>query len=310
MEPTVSIAFASAFSAMWLVSLLGNSLTAAAIIRRRQLRTSPPFVLIVNLVASELAVSTFILPVITWHLVTGRSLIAGNQLLCDIQGGLLSMFGTSVVFFLNLISLNRFLFVFRPQLYKKLFTLRRTFVISTLLWLTSLLHLSNLFAAQSETYYKKSFFICVFTWPVEGLSLSVTVLLLFVPVLVAIGVYTILLRATRRLKSQLQVRGGIDLRLEAIRFIEFLFFSWLLVILLGLPFVFLTIVDLDVSIELTQLCIALSGLHFSINWLILVAGNSNLRSSLRDLIFAGTNDAIDSQQRQVMNAIRVLSDDY
>nr|QVK45873.1 G protein-coupled receptor [Proales similis] len=309
MRETADVAYATFFLSIWIISLLGNLWTIVAICRQPELRTSPPFVLIVSLVVAEFGFSSSILPVITWHLMTGRSLIAGNQLLCDIQGGLLSMFGTSVVFFLNLISLNRFLFVFRPQFYKRLFTLRRSYFISAFTWLMNTLSTSGQFTGWIGFEFDKSFLLCKMKPPSDTVDVTVTLLLVFCPTLVTVIVYALLLRAMQRLRSQLHVRGGTDLRLEAIRFIKFLFFSWLLIFALGTPLLVLALMDTNAGFLFAQFCVALSGLHSSFNWLLLMLGNSYLKHSMRDLLVCRPAERTDQADQRILNAIRLLTDD-
>nr|QVK45875.1 G protein-coupled receptor [Proales similis] len=337
---SVNISLACVYVLILSTSLIGsvtrpcNTLTSVAIIGKCELRQSPPFVLIANVVIAELGLSLTTLPFLLSGLLSAQSPLSVNALLCSLQGTLFAASGTAVSLFLYLIAANRFLLIFKPNVYKKCFTLKSTCTASAFAWLLSFLVTTRQFsgsslassvelspqrlAVQVHSHFEfdHSLLFCRMPQPAVGYKAFISITIVLLPASVTLVIYALLIGRTLRLRSLLQRPscGASDLRLEAIRFIQFLFLSWLLVFLLGLPMLLIVVFNFDIGPFWSQCCVAFSAFQTAANWLIIVLGNKRLKCSVRDLIKCRANDSIEreqqsNRQRQIDYGIRLLYDD-
>nr|QVK45876.1 G protein-coupled receptor [Proales similis] len=307
-------AFALFYVLNLLVSIGGNGLTVVAILARKELRQSPPFVLIANLVISELAYSLVTMPLVALKLWTGRSPVQDSDILCRLNGSLLIVTGMAVVLFLHLIGANRFIFLLKPNAYKKLFTLGRTCFIAGLVWSVGILMTLSQFTRMARIEFDEKAGLCRNPRAAQAYKVVASIVAVWIPALATTVIYARLIYATRQLKANLRSHGGPDLRLEALRFVEVLFLSWLLVFALSLPILILFICEFDVDKLVVQSLLVLSTLHLSLNWALLVIGSHRLKNSMRTLLFGppqySHTPSQNSQDQRILQAIRLLSDDY
>nr|QVK45872.1 G protein-coupled receptor [Proales similis] len=301
--------YVSACCLIWLLSLAGNLIAIAGVLRQKELRRSAPMVLTVHLLVAEIGYSTFTLPFIVHELLIGKPVLEQDALFCFVQGGLVVVSGLAVILFLQLISLNRFLFLFKPRVYQTLFGEQRVHYFSALVWFVILIAVAIQLSNVSEIQFDEKLLFCRIAPPnFANRSVFISVLV-FGPAILTISVYVTLLNRIWTLKRWLQREPGrTDWRMEAIKFIELLFCSWLLTFALGLPLLLIVLFDLSVSMVATQICFLLTAVQTSTNWIVISTGSPYLRHSIRALVCKRRvrNDSIDER---VLNGIRVLYDD-
>nr|QVK45883.1 G protein-coupled receptor [Proales similis] len=121
------------------LSFAANLIVILSIRKHRELRNSPPFVLILNQAIAELVLGLTASPIIIFSFLLGKDYFDNNRIFCEIAASLIIGSSVTLLISLGVVGLNRYLFIFHISLYKRLFSLKRTKWICAGLWIFGVL---------------------------------------------------------------------------------------------------------------------------------------------------------------------------
>lgn len=214
---------AFAYILIMLVSLIGNLAVIAIVARNKQMRT-PTNVLIANVAASDLLISSFAIPRELVEIFTGprRWLLDGlmGVVLCKLVYFLQDISTAVSLQSLVIIAIDRYrgvVFPFRPQL----ITSWRCKVLIPIIWIVAMcIHAPYLYTARLETRDNKWY--CTFSWEPkfdnrqtqQRYFAVIAAFLVFLPLSVILTLYTLIVF---ELKRKVQDSGMLDARRQRLK---------------------------------------------------------------------------------------------
>nr|QVK45877.1 G protein-coupled receptor [Proales similis] len=276
------------FSAFHLVNLLlaviGNCLIVVAILRRRELRSSQPFLWIGNLMFAELVFCLSSSPFISASLLGSFSLLEQNSFICAIQGSLMTTSGLAAVFSFYMIAINRFFFLFKPGIYKRCFTLRTAKLMILGVWLLSFAINSINYTGLSSYRYDDRVLICRTERKMTPIKIYSTISLVLITQGITLVIYCVLMADLCRMRTRIASQIPNILRCEASRLVHLLCYSWILMFLCSSPYVCYLSSDWQFSQTWVLFIQALASVQFSFSPVFFVSYNRRLKDSIASLL--------------------------
>ena len=132
------IPYLALFSTGILAGIVGNMLIIGTILYMPKLRENPTFVMILNLSASDLAVSVAVDSFTLVGTLAGEEFFIQSPFWCQFSGAMcIIACGTSLVS-MAFLAINRYVCILHPNLYKQMFTIKKTVFYCMLGWATGI----------------------------------------------------------------------------------------------------------------------------------------------------------------------------
>lgn len=204
-EDRTSALLTSAFSLLFLLLGLPLNLLVLLTILHQRLYMQPTTLLLMNLVISDL---TLLLLVMPFQIVIGvaNEFVFGSTDLvrcrmCTASDMLTTLFVLSSLFTIAMMSLDRFLFIYRPLHYNRLFTPLRAAVLVAVSWLVSVLVALPPAFGFGDVVFDRNFGLCLIPESLDYLLLVFVVVVLLVAAIVFCNVWVayIVCRNIRRI---------------------------------------------------------------------------------------------------------------
>lgn len=202
-QEALSIVFLVALVISCITGVIGNTLVVGAVIVSKKLRTTGNM-FIVNLAIADLIVVVIVEPFNYVGIIHGAGPYIENVWLCHLVSIICVMACVSSMMNLAAIAVNRYIMINKFQLYKRIFTKKKTLCICILLWIIAfLIELPNLTGWGGHTFDLKTLG-CSFD---RLISLSYTIFLsitaLYIPLLLILFCYVKIFLFVRRSRRQI-----------------------------------------------------------------------------------------------------------
>ena len=187
-----------------LVAFFGNFLVCWAVGHKRQLRTVPNM-FIASLAVSDMSMAVFVMP-LTFHSLVSSGW-ASTTHACVMQGYLIFAFAMASLHTLTAISIDRYFYIVRPNMYRNIYTKKNTLVIILAIWASVFVYpLPPAFISSMPYSFQPGKCTCMYFFESSLVySLFLDVLFIGTPMTVMIACYFMVFLAARQNNRQVAV---------------------------------------------------------------------------------------------------------
>nr|QVK45882.1 G protein-coupled receptor [Proales similis] len=261
------------------LALAANLLLIFSIIMRQELRQSPAFNLILSQACSELILVMAAIPLMIQSALFGPWTV--HSLWCDASASLIIISGVTSLSTFALIGVNRFLLVFYPVLYKRLFTLSSTRKMCASVWLLGVVCDVPNYTGLTRHAYDARLFICLIETSnhlyINFLMMSFAV----VPLVLLTVLYSLIMRRVfeneAKLSRWLIIRGP---RADSNRLLKTLCVSFLFYLVCWIPMTVCVLTQIEEPKRVLMFLPLLAYSHTVVNPVFTTLYNTRLRRSV------------------------------
>nr|QVK45880.1 G protein-coupled receptor [Proales similis] len=232
---TLVLLFANALCLV--VGVLGNGFIVYSVACDLALRSSPPFLLILNMCIGQLLFALVVPSSIISSLLFGKQFFLQTRVVCSFSSTLIVWSIISILTTKLAIGLNRFWQLFRPKTYKKVFRLETVIKICCISWLNGLLFNLLKFTDLISGTFDARLGICLLSCKNRIVSLLITSALVYFTMMVNGIIYICIVIEIKRRKRRLR-SNRFGLHSDSNRLIKSLLAHYILYLVTWTPLAF------------------------------------------------------------------------
>lgn len=236
------VAESGAFFIIWLVIMIGNSLTLYIVLSNRQLRTVPNL-FIVSLAFSDIGMGVLSMPMC--FAVLALSYWPFSDVACQYEGFIAVTMGLASVQSLTWTAINRYYRVVRTNEYRKYFTMRSTITYITSGWILSAISLTPYLLAGHRMIFHPGKYFCYAHIDVAWYTAFVAILYVGVPINITLFCYFRVFQVVKKHNNRFSNSSGAqsNLNVEEIKITRTLFIVLIVYMTCWTPILIMDLID-------------------------------------------------------------------